>query len=74
MAVYRVTRLINMNTWWIDEIAENMVTFNYNTIYEANIEVEKYQPAVPGETVWVEQSTPLAAFSQALMLFNEEIR
>jgi hypothetical protein len=53
-----------------------MLTFNHNIIYDTDIEIDKGgpTPTVPGEIVWVEQPTPLAAFSQALMIFNGEMK
>ena len=48
-------------------------TFHYNIVYDNNIELEELGISVLGKTVWVEQPNALAAFSQALMLFNGEI-
>jgi hypothetical protein len=76
MPVYRVDRTVNEDRWWIQKVTKGMLTFNHNIIYDTDIEIDKGgpTPTVPGEIVWVEQPTPLAAFSQALMIFNGEMK
>jgi hypothetical protein len=76
MPVYRIDRTVNEDRWWIQKVTKGMLTFNHNNIYDTEIEIDKGGPipSVPGEIVWVDQPTPLAAFSHALMLFNGETK
>lgn len=74
MPVYRVDTILHKNSWWIEEVTYGKLTFNYNVPYDADIELEEGMPAVPGKVMWVEQPTLLAAFAQALMIFNGESR
>jgi hypothetical protein len=74
MPVYRIDRVVNKDRWWIQEVIKGMITFHHNIVYDTNIELEEIGISVPGEIVWVEQPNALAAFSQALMLFNGETK
>lgn len=73
VSVYRIDKTVDSNRWWIQEVIKGMLTFHYNIVYDNNIELEELGTSVLGKTVWVEQPNALAAFSQALMLFNGEI-
>lgn len=71
MAVYRVDHAINRDLWWIEKRESNHHALSLNKIYEVTLKIAA-EILVPGEAVWVEQPNALAAFSQALMLFNGE--
>ena len=70
MPIYRVSCSPREELWWIENMT-GYTTFNLNTVYPSTLELAG-NIEIPGETVWVDQPNPLAAFSQALMLFNEE--
>jgi len=61
--IYKIGHILNKDTWYIEKI-NNLCLSKINVIYSEE----------DRETVWVMQPTPLAAFSQALMLFNGETK
>jgi hypothetical protein len=72
MPIYKVDCSPKEEIWWIENTT-GYTTFNLNTVYPSTLELAG-NIEIPGETVWVDQPNALAAFSQALMLFNGETK
>jgi len=71
MPIYRIDHALNDDIWYI-EGRDKLPVLHCNIVYPVEIELANGD-IIPGKAVWVDQPTPLAAFSHALMLFNGEI-
>lgn len=74
MSIYRIDHVIGEDLWWItNRPGPPPFELNLNTVYRTKLNIT-IGTVVPGESVWVEQSNALAAFSHALMLINKEVK
>ena len=74
--LYRIYKVIGYNLWEIMEVPEDSteeVKYRQDELFHTDIKLLNDAP-LGVQAVWTDQPTPLAAFSQALMLFNGEMK
>jgi hypothetical protein len=73
MPLFRVYRIIGYNLWEIMEVPRESkeVKYRQDELFYIDIKLSGEGP-LAAQAIWTDKPTPLAAFSQALMLFNGE--